>query len=148
MLEDHCAYDTSLETFSKPLLPLLEWQMDDNRRLRVLHDSSDLYRFIDYTAIATALYQFVQRTVERDLPQELTFLRGYDNARSAMHDILELPDPLADRFIQFCKQNGWRLSIAKRNTGGLEKLTDSEIAALEAAVRKAFRVSESVEGEH
>jgi hypothetical protein len=143
MLDDPRAYDASLEALSKPLLPLLEWSMDDDRRLHVHHDSSDFYRAIDYTAIAAALYRFVQRTVERDLPQELTFLRGYDAARSAMREVLELPDPVVDRFIQFCKQNSWKLSKAKRHTGGLEKLTDQEITTLEAAVRKAFGVTES-----
>lgn len=143
MLDDPRAYDASLEAFSRPLLPLLDWSMDDDRRLHVHQDSSDLYRSIDYTPMAAALYRFVQRTVERDLPQELTYLRGYDTARSAMRNVLELPDPVADRFIQFCKQNGWKLSKAKRHTGGLEKLTDAEIAALETAVRSAFGVEES-----
>lgn len=138
MLDDPRAYDASLEAFSQPLLALLDWTMDDDRRLRVHHDSADFYRAIDCTRMAGALYRFVQRTVERDLPQELAFLRGYDAARAAMRAVLELPDPVADRFIQFCKQNGWKLSQAKRHTGGLEKLTDAEIAALENAVRAAF----------
>jgi hypothetical protein len=142
MLDDPRAYDASLEAFSRPLMPLLEWTMDADRHLHVHHDSSEFYRSADYTPMATALYRFVQRTVERDLPNELAFLRGYDAARSAMRAVLDLPDPLADRFIQFCKQNGWRLPKAKRNTGGLEKLTDTEIAALEAAVRTAFGATE------
>ncbi|MEO7318535.1 MAG: hypothetical protein ABIZ56_06075 [Chthoniobacteraceae bacterium] len=41
-----------------------------------------------------------------------------------MRAVIELPDPVADRFLQFCKQNGWKLSKAKRHTGGLEKLTE------------------------
>ena len=142
MLDDPRAYDASLEAFSRPLLSLLDWTMDDDRRLHVHDDSSDFYRAIDYTPMAAALYRFVQRTVERDLPQELAFLRGYDAARAAMRAVIELPDPVADRFIQFCKQNGWKLSKAKRHTGGLEKLTDGEIAALEAAVQTAFGASE------
>lgn len=138
MLDDPRAYDASLEALSVPLMPLLEWTMDEDRRLRVNHDSSDLYRAIDYTPMASALYRFVQRTVERDLPEELAFLRGYDAARAAMRAVMDLPDPVADRFIQFCKQNDWMLSKTKRNVGGLEKLNDDEIAALEAAVRRAF----------
>jgi len=142
MLDDLRAYDASLEGFSRPLLQLLDWTMDENRNLHVQHDSSEFYRSVDYTAMAAALYHFVQRTVERDLPQELSFLRGYDAAREAMRAILELPDPIADRFIQFCKQNGWKISKGKRNTGGLDKLTDAEIAALEEAVRTSFGVQQ------
>lgn len=138
MLDDPRAYDSSLEVFSRPLVETLDWTMDDDRRLHVHHDSSAFYRYVDYTPMVAALYRFVQRTVERELPQELAFLRGYDAARSAMRNVLDLPDPVADRFIQFCKQNGWKLSKAKRHTGGLEKLTDTEVQALEAVVCHAF----------
>ena len=138
MLDEMRAYDASLEEFSQPLLRLVDWMLDENRHLHVRHDSSDFYRAIDCTRMAEALFRFVERTIERDLPAELTFLRGYDSARAAMREVVEMPGPDADRFIQFCKQNGWRLSAAKRHTGGLAKLTDDEITRLEAVVRKAF----------
>ena len=112
--------------------------LDDNLHLHVRHDSSDYYRAIDCTKIAVALFHFVERTIERDLPAELIFLRGYDSARAAMRQVVEMSGPDADRFIQFCKQNGWRLSAAKRHVGGLAKLTDDEIARLEAVVQQAF----------
>jgi hypothetical protein len=45
---------------------------------------------------------------------------------------------VADRFIRFCAQNGWKLSKAKRNKGGLDRLTDDEVQALEDVVGRAF----------
>ena len=138
MLDEMPAYDASLEEFSQPLLRLVDWMLDENRHLHVRQDSSDFYRAIDCTNIAVALFRFVERTIERDLPAELTFLRGYDSARSAMREVVEMSGPDADRFIQFCKQNGWRLSAAKRHVGGLAKLTDDEVARLEATIREAF----------
>ena len=138
MQHDPRAYDASLEAFSRPLMDLLEWSLDDDRNVQVQGDSSDFYRAIDYTPMAAALYRFVQRTVEHDLPDELAYIRGYDTARKAMREVVDLPDPVADRFIQFCKQNDWKLSSAKRKTGGLEDLTDAEVASLEAVLRSAF----------
>ena len=138
MQHDPRAYDASLEAFSRPLMELLEWTMDDDRNLQVQGDSSDFYRAIDYTPMAAALYRFVQRTVEHDLPDELAYLRGYDTARKAMREVVDLPDPVADRFIQFCRQNDWKLSSAKRNTGGLDRLTDEQVAGIEAVLRSAF----------
>jgi len=143
MLDEPRAYDASLEAFSHSLMPLLDWWLDDDRNLHVRHDSSDRYRSIDCTAMAEALFAFVKRTIERDLPAELAFLRGYDAARAAMRTVVDLPGPDADRFIQFCKQNGWRLSAAKRRVGGLARLTDEEIVQLEAAVRKAFATGQA-----
>jgi len=138
MLDDPRAYDASLEAFSKPLLPLIKWSFDEDREMHVEQDTSDLYRAIDCTAMAEALFTFVERTIERDLPAELQFLLRYDDARRRMRAVVELPDPVAARFIRFCQQNGWKLSAAKRRKGGLEKLTDDEVAALETAVREAF----------
>jgi hypothetical protein len=141
MLDDPRSYDASLETFSKPLLPLIKWSFNNDREMQVEHDTSDLYRSIDCTAIAETLFGFVARTIDRDLPAELQFLLRYDEARRQMRSIVELPDPVADRFIRFCQQNGWKLSKAKRNKGGLDKLTDDEIKALEAVVQHVFESS-------
>ena len=138
MLDDPRSYDASLETFSKPLLPLIKWSFNSDREMHVEHDTSDLYRSIDCTAMAEALFGFVERTIDRDLPAELQFLLRYDEARRQMRGIVELPDPVADRFIRFCQQNGWKLSKAKRNKGGLDKLTDDEVKALEDIVSRAF----------
>jgi hypothetical protein len=44
---------------------------------------------------------------------------------------------MADNFIMFMRQNDWRLP-KKRRSDGFEKLTDSEVEALENLVRDAF----------
>jgi hypothetical protein len=138
MLDDPRSYDASLETFSRPLLPLIRWSFNEDQEMRVQDNTSDLYRSIDCTAIAEVLFGFIQCTIERDLPAELQFLLRYDKARQNMRNIVDLPDPVADRFIRFSQQNGWKISKAKRQKGGLEKLTDDEIRSLEGVVREAF----------
>jgi hypothetical protein len=138
MLEDPRSYDASLETFSRPLLPLIRWSFNEDQEMHVQDNTSDLYRSIDCTAIAEVLFGFIQRTIERDLPAELQFLLRYDKARQSMRNVVDLPDPVADRFIRFSQQNGWKISKAKRQKGGLEKLTDDEIRFLEEVVREAF----------
>jgi hypothetical protein len=143
ILNDPRSYDASLEAFSRPLMDLLEWEMDDNHNLKVKGDSSDFYRAINFAPMASALYRFVKRTVEHELPNELAYLRGYDVARKAMREVVDMPDSLADLFIQLCKQNGYKLSQAKRNMGGIAKLTDREIEQLEVILQKAFIIAEN-----
>jgi len=138
MLDDPRGYDASLEEFSKPLLSLIKWSFDDEHQMHVENDTSDLYRSIDCTVMAEALFTFVERTIERDLPAELRFLLKYDEARRQMRNIVELPEPIANFFMRFCQQNGWKLSKAKRRKGGLEKLTDDEVSQLETVVRNVF----------
>ena len=89
------------------------------------------------TDSAEALFWFVEQTIQRDLPEELAFLRGYDRAKRRMQGVVDLPDRLIDLFIRLCTQNNGTLSAAKRQ-GHFASLTDDERTRLEDAVRQGF----------
>ena len=72
-----------------------------------------------------------------DLPADFIPLR-YDEARRRMRRIVELPEPCGRPLHPLLSAKRLELSAAKRRKGGLEKLTDDEVAALETAVREAF----------
>lgn len=131
-------YDASLESFSKPLLPLVEYELDALGRMTVLNDTRDCYRYVDCTFIAETLFSFVEETIEKELPAEILFLRQYDNARRLMREVVDLPTRHADLFVRLCLQNQGSLSKAKRQLPEYEVLIDKEIAGLEAAVAEAF----------
>ena len=131
-------YDASLESFSKPLLPLVEYKLDDQGRMTVINDTRDFYRYVDCTFIAEMLFSFVEDTIERELPAEILFLQQYDTARRLMRDVVDLPNQLADLFVRLCLQNNGKLAKAKRQLPGYARLTDEEVAELEAAVAEAF----------
>jgi hypothetical protein len=52
-------------------------------------------------------------------------------------DTVEMPDRLAANLIMFVRQNGGTLS-RRRREGEFAKLTDDEVATLEAVVREAL----------
>jgi hypothetical protein len=106
--------------------------------MTVLNDTRDLYRYVDCTSIAETLFSFVEETIERELPAEILFLQQYDTARRLMREVVDLPNRHADLFVRFCLQNKGLLSKAKRRLPEYAALADQEIAALEAAVGKAF----------
>lgn len=135
-------YDTSLEAFSRPLLPLIDRQLDQNGRLTVLNETRDLYRYPDCTPMAEALYGFVEETIETELPAEIRFLRQYDRARELMRNIVDLPNRQADLFIRLCRQNNGMLSGKKRHMEEFSLLADDEIGALEGVVREAFEIKQ------
>lgn len=137
MLRDSRAYDASLEAFSRPLLALVEYVFDMHGQMTVRGDWSDWYRFPDLTLQAEALFRFVEHAIERDLPEELAFLRGYDRTKRLMQHVVDLPSRKLDLFIQVCRQNGGRLSAAKRKSQ-FAMLRDDEINRLEEAVREGF----------
>jgi hypothetical protein len=137
MQRDERAYDSSLEAFSRPLLEFVAYTFAGDGEMTVTGDWSDCYRFPDLTRQAEALFRFVKQTIDRDLPEELAFLRGYDRTKRLMQDIVDLPARQLDLFIRLCRQNGGSLSAAKRQSH-FAMLRDDEIARLEEAVRRGF----------
>ena len=133
-------YDASLEVFSKPLLALVEHELDSHGKMTVLNDTRDFYRYVDCTFIAETLFGFVEETIEKELPEELLFLQQYDHARRLMREVVDLPNRRADLFVRLCLQNQGILSKAKRQSPEYAALTDQEIAGLERAVAEAFAV--------
>lgn len=135
MLGDPDAYGSALEAFSKALMPLVEYEMDDAGRVTVKNDTVRHYRHIDMTVQAEALFGFIERVIGTDLAAELRFLRNYDATKRALQEIVDMPDRLIDLFIRLCLQNKGVLSGTKRRSL-FEKLTDDEVARMQAAVRQ------------
>lgn len=138
MLKNRALYDDSLEAFSDPLMRLVEYDLDDLGQMTVPYKTGDLYRYIDMTAQAEALYCFIKFTIEHELVEELDFLANYDKTKQAIQEIVDMPDRLIDLFIQLCLQNNGRLSTKKREAH-FGFLTDGELIDMENAVREGYR---------
>jgi hypothetical protein len=145
MLKNRADYDASLEIFSKALMPLVEFSLDEEGRMTVLNDTAVWYRYMDMTPQAEALFSFIEKTIDMELAGELAFLAHYDRAKSAIQAIVDIPDRQIDLFIRFCLQNRGRLSTGKR-AGHFEILTDEEVAKMERAVRDAFGEEATIQG--
>lgn len=137
ILKNPLLYDHSLETFSVPLIRLTEYDLDDDGQMTVLNETGHLYRYIDMTAQAEALYDFVNLTIEHELVKEFDFLEKYDRAKQAIEEIVDMPNRQINLFIQLCGQNHGRLSATKRESH-FKYLKDEEVAGMENAYRKGF----------
>lgn len=137
MLKDPSAYDASLEAFSRPLMPLVEYSLDEQGRMTVENETSRWYTYIDMTFQAEALYTFIEQAIEEELVEELSFLAKYDETKSAIQDIVDMPDRKIDLFVRFCLQNTGRLSARKRSRQ-FNFLTDAEVSAMEKAIQACY----------
>ncbi len=137
MLDDVRAYDTSLELFSKPLVEKIDYTLDEEGTMNVYGDTAVWYRCIDMTPQVEALYRFVLKTIEKELPRELAYLEGYDRAKAALREIVDMPDRKIDLFIRFVLQNGGRISQSKRKSH-FAFLSEEEIVRMQKAVAEAF----------
>lgn len=135
MLQRRGEYDACLESFSKPLMTLLDYTTDKAWRLSVKGETGDFYRFIDFTRMAEDLYRWTDETVRTEFREELDFVVRYREAREKMDRIVEMPDTARNRFVQFCLQNDGRLSESKRSRY-FHALTDDEVRALEQVVQE------------
>ncbi len=123
-------YDRILEAVSEPLLPMIDYELGARGDLTVKNDTAHLYRYLDYTRFADYLYQCIERTLEKDFPEELATLQRYDRTRAALREIVDMPDRKLDLLIRFLWQNGGKLSSKKR-AKFFPELTDEEVAAME-----------------
>lgn len=137
MLNNRADYDASLDAFSRPLMALVEYSLDDDGRMIVRNETAAWYRYLDLTVQTEALFTFIAGTIDTELVEELTFLANYDKARKAIQEIVDMPDRKIDLFIRSCLQNGGRLSARKR-AGYFSSLSEKEVARMEAALQAAY----------
>ena len=137
MLKDPAGYDASLAAFSRHLMALVEYSLDEEGRMTVHNDTAGWYRYIDMTPQAEALFGFIDRTIDAELARELAFLAHYDKAKRTIQEIVDMPDRKIDLFIRFCLQNNGRLSAQKR-LDHFALLSNEEIARMEQAVQTSY----------
>ncbi len=138
MLNNMNAYDACLESFSKPLIPLLDYTLDESGKMEVHNRTANHYRYPDMTTIAENLFYFIQITIEKEMVTELDFLKNYDTTKTAIREIVDMPDRKIDMFIRFCLQNNGTLSRSKRKSH-FPELTDNEINQMQLAIQEAYK---------
>ena len=131
------AYKRVLESYSQPLLEFIDWRPTPDHNIEVLNATADYYRYFDATAHAEFLYECVQQTVERDLPDEVAYLEAYDRFSRQTLKIVDMPNSMVDLLHRFLKQNAGKLSKRAR-TKEFELLTDDEVETIEAAFSESF----------
>ena len=142
MLDRIDIYRGTLRAHSGPLMNFIEWRPTPERNVEVLNDTADLYRYFDCTEAAEFLYACVARAIDKDLPQEIDFLRRNDEAMRRIMNMVEMPDRMAENLVRFIRLNEGKLG-RKRREGEFEKLTNDEVASIEVIVHEAFDGFES-----
>jgi hypothetical protein len=140
MLRERVDYDRVLESYSKAILPFIEFTLDAQGVMTVENETSNLYRYWDATRFAEYLYSCVAETIRRDLREELGFLAVFDQALAEVMNIVDMPDRRASLLIRLILQNHGTLSKNKREKE-FPELTDEEILSIESAIQA---ISESI----
>ncbi len=137
MLKSVERYRDILRNHALPLMDLIEWEPTENMNVNVLNATRDLYSYFDCTEACEYLYACVRETIEKDLPEELLYLKSHDKAMGFINNIVDIPDNEVKKLIIFVRQNNGILP-RKRREKEFMKLTDDEVRRIESAIEKAF----------
>ena len=130
-------YQNVLEAYAYPRLDLIEWKPTADHNVEILNETIDLYRYYDITQQAEFLYECVEDTIEKIIPEELNYLKKYDRMAKLINLNVTLPDTKVDLLINFLNQNNGKLSKNKRQKN-FDELTDEEITIIEEGYSDLF----------
>lgn len=149
-------YDRVLESFSRPLMRRYEGDYNfatshvypdgvhSDFNFTADQDALHAWRYPDLTAHARYVSELLRTTVEHEMALEAATLRDNDASRDAIKQIVEMPDPDADRIIASLRSNGWVVSGKLRRDqpaifapeGRLHHLQDSIVDAVREALTR------------
>jgi Fic/DOC family len=138
ILRNLSMYRQTLESYSRPLLNCIEWEVTERKNVRALNDTADYYRFFDATAQAEFLYRSVSETVKHDLPEEVAYLEAYDRFVERVQQIVDMPSDTVDLLHRFLRQNEGALSQRAR-TKEFGALTPDEVREIEQIHNECFK---------
>lgn len=132
-------YRTALESYSHPLLDFIEWKRTNDNNVEVLNNTIDYYRYFDATQLAEFLFECVDYTINKIIPEEVSYIQKYDAMKSWLDDLFQMPDKTVALLIRFLEQNNGTLS--KR---AMEKefanLTNQEVVDIENSYAHYFEL--------
>jgi hypothetical protein len=133
-------YNAVLEAYSKDLMHLIDYEKLEKGGLKVLNPSEveSFYRYPDLTIQTSFLGKTIQETLLTDMPNELRFIYRYDELRTSIQDIVDMPDKDIQLMIQFLHQN--KGVFPKRRRKDFAKITDPEIVLMEQEYQSIFEM--------
>ncbi len=139
------AYRRVLESYSRPLLNLIDWHPTAEGNVEVLNETADYYRYFDATRHAEFLYDCVAETIEHDLPTEVKYLEAYDKFGSQVQTLLDMPNTKLDLLWRLLQQNQGKFSRRAR-AKEFARLTDKEAAQIERIFGETWGALRAVGG--
>lgn len=123
-------YKGVLESYSREVLPLVEWEPTDTYNVRISNDTADYYRYFDATAHTEFLLSCIEDTIRIDLPNQVRYLEAFDEFEARVQRIVDMPQRTLEALKKALDENEGRLS-----KNALEKkfaaLRDDEVKRIE-----------------
>ena len=130
-------YRKVLESYSQPVMYFIEWKETETHNVEILNETIDYYRYFDATLQSEFLFECIERTIDKIIPSEVAYLQKYDEMKSWLNNIFEMPDKMIAMLIRFLEQNNG--SLSKRAQGEeFKNLTANETKRIEKQYKVIF----------
>ncbi|MBL4909535.1 MAG: Fic family protein [Alteromonadaceae bacterium] len=115
ILKNQKQYDSVLETISRPILAMLDWELDseNNNKLIVHNDIDYMYRYPDYTEHVKFVYDMMTKAISDELVEEIGLLVVFDAIKSAINNLTDIPNNTLDKITSIIINGGGKVSKAK-----------------------------------
>lgn len=138
MLDKIEEYRKVLESYSIPLLDFIQWKKTKDNNIEVLNETIDYYKYWDATPFAEFLFDCVNYTIEKIIPEEVDYLQKYDEMKSWLDDNFEMPDKMVASLIRFLEQNDGVFSKRVREKE-FSALNEDEIKKIESKFKEIMK---------
>ncbi len=130
-------YDSVLESFSKELVPIINYELDDQGEMTVLDkETKHLYHGIDFTNALEFLFWSIEETLENDFKKELEYMKIFLYSREEIRKVVDMPDRKLNNLINIIISHHGKISQEKRDSQYSE-LTDEELYKIEQIIATA-----------
>lgn len=129
-------YENVLESFSKELVPMISYELDEKSEMTVLdEETKHLYYGIDFTKALKFLFWAIEETLENDFKKELEYMKLFMESKDEIRKVVDIPDRKLNNLINIIITNQGKLSHNKRKSL-FNELTDEEVQRIEKIVSK------------
>lgn len=127
-------YDRVLESISKPIMALIDYDMDESdHSISINNDISYMYRYPDLTPHVLFLYEMMEASISEDLIHEVLYIAKYDAVKKAIEEQYDIPNKDLNLLIQLALQNSGKVS--KRKRGRFSNwISEEELESLELKI--------------
>ncbi|MDX3775150.1 Fic family protein [Chromatiaceae bacterium AAb-1] len=146
ILKHSSRYDEVLESISKPLLAMLDYEFNEQSQLIVNNDIDYMYRYPDFTEHVKFIYEMMNSAVSSELMEEICLLVIFDQVKLFLNKSEDISNRKLDSIVSMILGNGGTVSKGKRGVV-LQAISESVLGQAEQLatelinqVRKQFKI--------
>jgi Fic family protein len=130
-------YRRVLESYSQPLIDVIQWEKTSLNNVEVLNETIDYYRYFDATLQAEFLFDCIDYTIKKIIPEEVAYLQSFDKMKSWLDNQFQMPDKMVDLLSHFLSQNNGKFS-KRALSKEFSDLNEQEVADIENQYKYHF----------